>query len=199
MIYLPKIENNSVVKIFSFLLKMWVVFERWYFSIILFLLFCFKDEALVDWVNPMYLDTGVVKDIRARFKDESEIQLQEFLLVNLYLISTFVTFSLLTDWECQRVKYLVQFCELWVKLSSQPDLIQKICTNQKTITPILSFLIAHNILWGHMLGCAALCNLSHVGPRRNFTKSCLFPFFLRAGGRIGQMRPTFSPCICNSL
>ena len=37
---------------------------------------------LVDWVNPMYLDTGVVKDIRARFKDESEIQLQEFLLVN---------------------------------------------------------------------------------------------------------------------
>ena len=162
---------------------MWVVFERWYFSIILFLLFCFKDEALVDWVNPMYLDTGVVKDIRARFKDESEIQLQEFLLVNLHLISTFVTFSLLTDWECQRVKYFVQFCELWVKLSSQPDLIQKICTNQKTITPsILSFLIAHNILWGHMLGCAALYNLSHVGPRRNFTKSCLFPFFLRAGG-----------------
>ena len=37
---------------------------------------------LVDWINPMYLDTGVVKDIRARFKDESEIQLQEFLLVN---------------------------------------------------------------------------------------------------------------------
>lgn len=37
---------------------------------------------LVDWVNPMYLDTGVVKDVRARFKDESEIQLQEFLLVN---------------------------------------------------------------------------------------------------------------------
>ena len=36
----------------------------------------------MDWVNPMYLDTGVVKDIRARFKDESEIQLQEFLLVN---------------------------------------------------------------------------------------------------------------------
>lgn len=139
MIYLPKIENNSVVKIFSFLLKMWVVFERWYFSIILFLLFCFKDEALVDWVNPMYLDTGVVKDIRARFKDESEIQLQEFLLVNLHLISTFVTFSLLTDWECQRVKYLVQFCEF------------------------------------------------------------LSPFFLRAEGRIGQMRPRFSPCICNSL
>ena len=139
MIYLPKIENNSVVKIFSFLLKMWVVFERWYFSIILFLLFCFKDEALVDWVNPMYLDTGVVKDIRARFKDESEIQLQEFLLVNLHLISTFVTFSLLTDWECQRVKYLVQFCEF------------------------------------------------------------LSPFFLRAGGRIGKMRPRFSPCICNSL
>ena len=110
-----------------------------YFSIILFLLFCFKDEALVDWVNPMYLDTGVVKDIRARFKDESEIQLQEFLLVNLHLISTFVTFSLLTDWECQRVKYLVQFCEL------------------------------------------------------------LSPFFLRAGGPIGQMRPRFSPCICNSL
>lgn len=124
MIYLPKIENNSVVKIFSFVLKMWVVFERWYFSINLFLWFCFKDEALVDWVNPMYLDTGVVKDIRARFKDESEIQLQEFLLVNLHLISTFVTFSLLTDWECQRVKYLVQFCELWVKLSNQPDLRQ---------------------------------------------------------------------------
>ena len=36
----------------------------------------------MDWINPMYLDTGVVKDIRARFKDESEIQLQEFLLVN---------------------------------------------------------------------------------------------------------------------
>ena len=45
-------------------------------------LFCCKDEMLVDWVNPMYLDTGVVKDIRARFKEESEIQLQEFLLVN---------------------------------------------------------------------------------------------------------------------
>lgn len=30
----------------------------------------------------MYLDTGVVKDIRARFKDESEIQLQEFLEVS---------------------------------------------------------------------------------------------------------------------
>lgn len=30
----------------------------------------------------MYLDTGVVKDIRARFEEESEIQLQEFLLVN---------------------------------------------------------------------------------------------------------------------
>lgn len=38
-----------------------------------------EDEELADWVNPMYLDTGVVKDIRARFKDESEIQLQEFL------------------------------------------------------------------------------------------------------------------------
>ena len=37
---------------------------------------------LVEWINPMYLDTGVVTDIRARFKDESEIQLQEFLLVN---------------------------------------------------------------------------------------------------------------------
>ena len=162
MICLPKIENNSVVKIFSFVLKMWVVFERWYFSINLFLLFCFKDEALVDWVNPMYLDTGVVKDIRARFKDESEIQLQEFLLVYLHLISTFVTFSLLTDWECPRVKYLVQFCD----------------------PSILSFLIVHYILWGHMLGCAALCNLSHVGPRRNFTKSCLFSFFLRGGGGV---------------
>lgn len=43
-----------------------------------------EDEVLVDWVNPMYLDTGVVKDIRARFKDESEIQLQEFLLENKY-------------------------------------------------------------------------------------------------------------------
>lgn len=43
-----------------------------------------EDDALVDWVNPMYLDTGVVKDIRARFKDESEIQLQEFLLENKY-------------------------------------------------------------------------------------------------------------------
>ena len=36
----------------------------------------------MEWINPMYLDTGVVKDIRARFKEESEIQLQEFLLVN---------------------------------------------------------------------------------------------------------------------
>ena len=31
----------------------------------------------------MYLDTGVVKDIRTRFKEESEIQLQEFLQVNI--------------------------------------------------------------------------------------------------------------------
>lgn len=47
-------------------------------------LFCVfvEDEALVEWINPMYLDTGVVKDIRARFEEESEIQLQEFLLVN---------------------------------------------------------------------------------------------------------------------
>ena len=30
-------------------------------------------------VNLDVMDTGVVKDIRARFKDESEIQLQEFL------------------------------------------------------------------------------------------------------------------------
>ena len=36
----------------------------------------------MEWINPMYLDTGVVKDIRARFEEESEIQLQEFLLVN---------------------------------------------------------------------------------------------------------------------
>ena len=36
----------------------------------------------MEWINPMYLDTGVVEDIRARFKEESEIQLQEFLLVN---------------------------------------------------------------------------------------------------------------------
>ena len=36
----------------------------------------------MEWINPMYLDTGVVKDIRAQFKEESEIQLQEFLLVN---------------------------------------------------------------------------------------------------------------------
>jgi len=43
-----------------------------------------EDDVLVDWVNPMYLDTGVVKDIRTRFKDESEIQLQEFLLENKY-------------------------------------------------------------------------------------------------------------------
>ncbi|KAJ7383016.1 Prolyl 3-hydroxylase ogfod1 [Desmophyllum pertusum] len=43
-----------------------------------------EDEVLVDWVNPMYLDTSVVKDIRARFKEESEIQLQEFLLENKY-------------------------------------------------------------------------------------------------------------------
>ena len=44
---------------------------------------CSKDEELVDWVNPMYLDMGVVKDIRAQFQEESEIQLQEFLLVNI--------------------------------------------------------------------------------------------------------------------
>ena len=36
----------------------------------------------MEWINPMYLDTGVVKDIRARVEEESEIQLQEFLLVN---------------------------------------------------------------------------------------------------------------------
>ncbi|CAH3036274.1 unnamed protein product [Porites lobata] len=43
-----------------------------------------EDEALVEWINPMYLDTGVVKDIRARFEEESEIQLQEFLLEEKY-------------------------------------------------------------------------------------------------------------------
>ncbi|XP_078354565.1 prolyl 3-hydroxylase OGFOD1-like isoform X2 [Oculina patagonica] len=46
--------------------------------------YALEDDVLVDWINPMYLDTGVVKDIRARFKDESEIQLQEFLLENKY-------------------------------------------------------------------------------------------------------------------
>ena len=45
---------------------------------------------LVDWVNPMYLDTGVVKDVRARFKDESEIQLHEFLLVSSCLFLTII-------------------------------------------------------------------------------------------------------------
>lgn len=43
-----------------------------------------KDEVLLEWINPMYLDTGVVKDIRTRFKEESEIQLQEFLQVKNY-------------------------------------------------------------------------------------------------------------------
>ena len=40
----------------------------------------------------MYLDAGVVKDVRARFKNESEIELQEFLLVRRCLRS-FNTFS----------------------------------------------------------------------------------------------------------
>ncbi|XP_029184830.2 prolyl 3-hydroxylase OGFOD1-like isoform X1 [Acropora millepora] len=38
-----------------------------------------EDEVLLEWINVMYLDQGVVKDIRTRFKDDSEIQLQEFL------------------------------------------------------------------------------------------------------------------------
>lgn len=38
----------------------------------------------MEWINPMYLDCGVVKDIRTRFKDDSEIQLQEVLKVIIF-------------------------------------------------------------------------------------------------------------------
>ena len=38
----------------------------------------------MEWMNVMYLDQGVVKDIRTRFKDDSEIQLQEFLKVIIF-------------------------------------------------------------------------------------------------------------------
>ena len=76
-----------------------IMFMRLTFSSYFFSSFCFysKDDVLVDWINPMYLDTDVVKDIRARFKDESEIQLQEFLLVNVYLflLNTFLMFCLI--------------------------------------------------------------------------------------------------------
>ena len=50
----------------------------------LFLVFLCKDEVLLEWINVMYLDQGVVKDIRTRFKDDSEIQLQEFLKVIIF-------------------------------------------------------------------------------------------------------------------
>jgi hypothetical protein len=41
-----------------------------------------QDECLVEWINPIYLDEGVVSHIRERFEDESEIELQDFLLVS---------------------------------------------------------------------------------------------------------------------
>ncbi|XP_001637143.2 prolyl 3-hydroxylase OGFOD1 isoform X1 [Nematostella vectensis] len=43
-----------------------------------------EDEHLVKWVNPLYLDQGVVTEIRGRFEDESEVELQDFLLDDKY-------------------------------------------------------------------------------------------------------------------
>lgn len=38
-------------------------------------------EILESWVNPLYLDVGVQEHIREQFENESQIELQDFLLV----------------------------------------------------------------------------------------------------------------------
>lgn len=39
-------------------------------------------ESLSEWVEPMYLDVGVQKQIQQQFEEDSQIQLPNFLLVS---------------------------------------------------------------------------------------------------------------------
>ncbi|XP_028404609.1 prolyl 3-hydroxylase OGFOD1-like isoform X2 [Dendronephthya gigantea] len=43
-----------------------------------------RDEILISWVNPMYLQPDIVDDIRESFEENSEIELKDFLLEEKY-------------------------------------------------------------------------------------------------------------------
>ena len=51
-------------------------------------LFIFKDDVLLKWINPMYLSPDIVKSIQEQLEENSEIQLDEFLIVSM-VITTF--------------------------------------------------------------------------------------------------------------
>lgn len=40
---------------------------------------------LAEWVNPFYLDVGVEIQIREQFEEESQVKLDDFLLVSSHL------------------------------------------------------------------------------------------------------------------
>uniref|UniRef100_T2M9H1 uS12 prolyl 3-hydroxylase n=1 Tax=Hydra vulgaris TaxID=6087 RepID=T2M9H1_HYDVU len=44
-----------------------------------------EDDLLLEWINPIYLNTEIVDDIQEQFEEESEIQLKDFLLNEKYI------------------------------------------------------------------------------------------------------------------
>ena len=57
------------------------------------------DDILLEWVNPMYLDIGIVDAIQSQLEEDSEIQLADFLIEEKYeLIKSELLTSKLT-WE----------------------------------------------------------------------------------------------------
>ena len=67
-------------------------------KILHYVLFAFfiplQDEVLVEWINPLYLDEETVTEIRQRFGEESEIQLESFLLVSHFNCKTYYTVNM---------------------------------------------------------------------------------------------------------
>ena len=43
---------------------------------------CVQVGVLAEWVNPFYLDVGVGIQIREQFEEESQVKLDDFLLVS---------------------------------------------------------------------------------------------------------------------
>lgn len=46
---------------------------------------------LAEWVNPLYLDVGVGIHIREQFEEESQVKLEDFLLVSSHDTRTHVS------------------------------------------------------------------------------------------------------------
>ena len=55
---------------------------------------CVQVGVLAEWVNPLYLDVGVGIHIREQFEEESQVKLEDFLLVSSHDTRTHVSWCI---------------------------------------------------------------------------------------------------------